>query len=155
MKLYTIDDEYIDYLSQFDNLIALNKSKTRPYVGIVLKINNISYFAPLYSPKSKHATYKENSSFMKIKNGELGIIRFSTMIPVPEECVELLDIIQQDEKYKILLNQQIIFINQNEKTILHKAKITYDGVTKRTNRFLMNISCDFKLLEKNYKKFKK
>lgn len=51
MKLYTIDDEYINYLSQYDNLIALNKSKTRPYVGIVLRVNNISYFAPLYSPK--------------------------------------------------------------------------------------------------------
>lgn len=155
MKLYIIDDEYIDYLSKFDNLIALNKSKTRPYVGIVLKINNISYFAPLYSPKPKHATYRDNSSFMKIKNGELGIIRFSTMIPVPEDCVQLLNVNEQDEKYKALINEQIIIINQNEKNILHRAKVTYDCVTKRTNKFLINISCDFKILEKYYKNYKK
>lgn len=155
MKLYTIDDEYIDYLSQYDNLVALNKNKTRPYVGIVLKINNISYFAPLYSPKLKHNTYKDNPSFIKIKNGELGIIRFSTMIPVPEKCIELIDINKQDKKYRILLNEQIIFINKNEDKILHKAITTYYSVTKRTNRFLMNICCDFKLLEKYYINFKK
>lgn len=155
MKLYIIDDEYIDYLSKFDNLIALNKSKTRPYVGIVLKINNISYFAPLYSPKPKHTTYRDNSSFIKIKNGELGIIRFSTMIPVPEDCVQLLNVNEQDEKYKALINEQIILINQNEKNILHRAKVTYDCVTKRTNKFLINISCDFKILEKHYKNYKK
>lgn len=43
MKLYTIEDEYIKYLSQFDNLVALNKLKTRPYVGIVLKIKNKNF----------------------------------------------------------------------------------------------------------------
>lgn len=155
MKLYTIDDEYISYLSQYDNLIALNKSKTRPYVGIVLKINDISYFAPLYSPKPKHATYRDNSSFIKIKKGELGIIRFSTTIPVPEECVELLDVSKQDEKYKALLNEQIIFIKEHEQEIYKKAIITYNGVTKRTNKFLINISCDFKILDKNYMNYKK
>lgn len=155
MKLYIIDDEYIDYLSKFDNLIALNKSKTRPYVGIVLRINNISYFAPLYSPKPVHNTYKDNPSFIKIKNGELGIIRFSTMIPVPEECIQLLDINKQEDRYKRLLNKQVLFIREYEKEIYHRALVTYNGVTKRTNKFLINISCDFKILEKYYKNYKK
>ncbi len=155
MKLYIIEDDYIEYLSKYDSLIALNKSKTRPYVGIVLKINNISYFAPLYSPKQKHSTYKNNPSFIKINNGKLGIIRFSTMIPVPEECIELLNIEEQEKKYRILLNEQIIFINHNKKKIQQKANNTYYGVTKGTNKFLMNISCDFKLLENIYRNFKK
>lgn len=155
MKLYTIDDEYINYLSQYDNLIALNKSKTRPYVGIVLRVNNISYFAPLYSPKPVHNTYKDNPSFIKIKNGELGIIRFSTMIPVPEECIQLLDINKQENRYKRLLNKQVLFIREYEKKICHRALVTYNGVTKRTNKFLINISCDFKILEKHYKNYKK
>lgn len=37
------------------------------------------------------------------------------MIPVPSECVEILELDRQEEKYKILLKQQIIYINQNEK----------------------------------------
>lgn len=155
MKLYIIDDEYIDYLSQYDNLIALNKSKARPYVGIVLNINNISYFAPLYSPKKQHNTYKENPSFIKIKNGELGIIRFSTMIPVPENCIHLLNINAQEQKYRKLLNKQVLFINENEEKIQHKALVTYNSVVKRTNNFLMNISCDFRILEAHYKNYKK
>lgn len=155
MKLYTIDDEYIDYLSRFDNLIAFNKGKTRPYVGIVLEINNINYFAPLYSPKPQHSKYKENPSFIRIKEGKLGIIRFSTMLPVPKECIELVKIEEQEEKYATLLKQQIIYINLNSEKIIHKAKSIYNSVTKNTNRFLVSISCDFKLLEQVYMNYKK
>ncbi len=45
------------------------------------------------------------------------MIRFSTMIPVPSQCVQLLELDRQEKKYKILLKQQIIYINQNEKNI--------------------------------------
>lgn len=155
MKLYTIDDEYVQYLSQHDKLIAYNKGKTRPYVGIVFKINDIQYFAPLYSPKPQHSKYKENPSFMRIQGGKLGIIRFSTMIPVPDDCIELLDVNKQEEKYKILLRQQIIHISANEETILKKAKSIYKSVTNHTNKFLESISCNFHLLENVYKNFKK
>ncbi len=155
MKLYTIDDEYVQYLSQYDKLIAFNKGKTRPYVGIVFRINEIQYFAPLYSPKPQHSKYKENSSFIRIKEGKLGIIRFSTMIPVPNDCIKLLDIRNQEDKYKILLEQQIIYINKNEEKILRKAKSIYNSVTNHTNSFLESISCNFSLLESIYKKFEK
>ena len=154
MKLYTIDDEYVEYMSQFDDKIAFNKGKTRPYVGIVLEINKIQYFAPLYSPKPQHSKYKENPSFIRIEGGKLGIIRFSTMIPVPKECIKLLEVEKQEEKYRMLLKQQIIYINSNEDKIYKKAKSIYESVTKHTNPFLVEISCDFKLLEKHCEKFK-
>lgn len=155
MKLYVIEDEYVQYLSQYDKLVAFNKGKTRPYVGIVFTINEMQYFAPLYSPKPQHSKYKENPSFIRIKEGELGIIRFSTMIPVPSKCVKLLELDKQEEKYKILLKQQIIYINQNEDKILRKANSLYSSVTKHTNSFLESISCDFELLEDVCEKFKK
>lgn len=155
MKLYVIEDEYVQYLSQYDKLVAFNKGKKRPYVGIVFKINEMQYFAPLYSPKPQHSKYKENPSFIKIKEGELGIIRFSTMIPVPSECVKLLEFDKQEEKYKILLRQQIIYINQNEDKILKKANSLYRSVIGHTNLFLESISCDFKVLENKCNKFKK
>ena len=96
LNFYIIDDNYIKYLSQFDNHIAYNKNEKRPYIGIVIIVEKHYYFAPLFSPKPKHKTYKDNLTFFKIRNtktkNDLGIIRFSDMIPVPQESVYLLDI---------------------------------------------------------------
>ena len=68
LNFYTIDDNYIEYLSEFDKHIAYNKNQNRPYIGIVITIDNHYYFAPLFSPKQKHKTYKSNLSFFKIIN---------------------------------------------------------------------------------------
>jgi len=56
MKILRIDDDYINRLSNFDNRVSYNKKSTRPYVGILFKIESIPYFAPLSSPKPKHLT---------------------------------------------------------------------------------------------------
>lgn len=47
-------------ISQFDKHIAYNKNEKRPYIGVVLIVENHYYFAPLFSPKQKHKTYKDN-----------------------------------------------------------------------------------------------
>ena len=39
LKIYYLDDDYIDYLRQFDYKVAYNKNSTRPYVGIVCTVN--------------------------------------------------------------------------------------------------------------------
>ena len=86
LNFYIIDDNYINYLSQFDKHIAYNKNQKRPYIGVVIAVEEHYYFAPLFSPKPKHKTYKDNLTFFKIRNtktkNDLGIIRFSDMIPV-------------------------------------------------------------------------
>ena len=54
LLFYTISRDYIKYLSDFENHISYNKEElghTRPYLGIVLRIENYDYFAPLYSYK--------------------------------------------------------------------------------------------------------
>ena len=56
LKIYYIDTNYINYLRIFDKRVAYNKSKARPYVGVVYTFNNQTYFAPLSSPKPKHLT---------------------------------------------------------------------------------------------------
>lgn len=157
LNFYTIDDNYIEYLSEFDKHIAYNKNQNRPYIGIVITIDNHYYFAPLFSPKQKHKTYKSNLSFFKIINpknkNNLGIIRFSNMIPVPLECVNLLDIKNKSYGYKRLLSEQYSYINKtdNKKEILEKSKKIYDIVTSKKNsttaKFYKEISCNFKLLE--------
>ena len=81
-----------EYISQFDKHIAYNKKQKRPYIGIVLDISNILYFAPMFLPK--HEQYKENLTFFKMYGNKdrtdyLGIIRFSDMIPVPKSEISI------------------------------------------------------------------
>ena len=49
LKLITIDYKYCDFLRQFDNKVVKNNDdkKDRPFVGILFKVNNLNYFAPL------------------------------------------------------------------------------------------------------------
>ena len=60
LNFYIIDEDYINYLSKFDNHIAYNKNQKRPYIGVVIVVEEHYYFAPLFSPKAKHKTYREN-----------------------------------------------------------------------------------------------
>lgn len=164
LNFYSIDDNYIDYLSQFDKHIAYNKNQKRPYIGVVIIVEKHYYFAPLFSPKPKHATYKDNLTFFKIINiktkNKLGIIRFSDMIPVPRECVYLLEIENKSYGYKRLISEQYAYINktENKKKILAKSQKLYNIVAKTSKskmaKFYKNLSCNFKLLEEKSSKYK-
>ena len=88
LKIYYIDSNYIDYLRKFDKRVAYNKSRSRPYVGVVYTFNNQTYFAPLSSPKPKHLTMNKNAlDIFKINDGELGIVNINNMIPSPISCL--------------------------------------------------------------------
>ena len=56
MKIYELNEEYIDYLHSIDNKVENSKGKdyqfSRKYLGVILEINNFKYFAPLSSSKS-------------------------------------------------------------------------------------------------------
>ena len=164
LNFYIIDDDYINYLSQFEKHIAYNKTQKRPYIGVVIVVENHYYFAPLFSPKQKHKTYKNNLTFFRMVNiknkTELGIIRFSDMIPVPQECVYLLDIKSKSYEYKSLLSEQYSYINtpENKQIILEKSEKLYNIVTKSSKskmaKFYKDLSCDFKLLEQKSSEYK-
>ena len=66
LNFYIIDEHYINYLSIFDRHIAYNKNQKRPYIGVVIIVEEHYYFAPLFSPKVKHKTYKDNLTFLKL-----------------------------------------------------------------------------------------
>ena len=163
LNFYIIDDNYINYLSQFDKHIAYNKNQKRPYIGVVIVVEEHYYFAPLFSPKPKHKNYKDNLTFFKIiskTKNDLGIIRFSDMIPVPQECVYLLDIKSKSYGYKRLLSEQYSYINmpENKQKILNKSEKLYNIVIKpsksKMTKFYQDLSCDFKLLEEKSVEYK-
>ena len=61
-------------------------------IGVLFKINDCEYFAPLSSPKIKHKKLKNTLDLIKIKNGKYGVINFNNMIPVYEEVYSVFDL---------------------------------------------------------------
>lgn len=119
----------------------------------------------MFSPKQKHRKYKDNVSFFRIINpktkSDLGIIRFSDMIPVPQESVHLLESKNNSYGYRRLLLEQYSYINkpENKKKIMDKAERLYSIVTGESKskmaKFYKELSCNFKALEEKYMEYKK
>ena len=157
LKLYFIDNNYIEYLRKFDKKVAYNKVPNRPYVGIVYTYNNFKYFAPLTSPKEKHISMNNNViDIFKIKSGELGVINLNNMIPcVLEVLTEAIPNIN-DEKYKKLLENQISEIN-SKRELLYKKVYRFQREYRcgRLYTNILNRCCNFILLEEKCLEYKK
>ncbi len=67
IKIYEVSNAYIDYLLPYAPHLFQNKKSTqkneRKYIGVVLEINRIKYFAPLSSFKEKHKYMKDGLDF--------------------------------------------------------------------------------------------
>ncbi|MBU5228151.1 type III toxin-antitoxin system ToxN/AbiQ family toxin [Clostridium senegalense] len=164
VNIFRVNSNYIRYLNKFDAKVMYNKDNlhTRPYVGIVLDINNLNYFAPLTSPKPKHEKMKNNLGFMKIrlKDNEYGAVNINNMIPIKEDQLIKFNINdEKDNKYKKLLKNQFKFLYRNADNIHHSALKLYEKVVIQKDINFINMCCDFKVLENkcleyDYKKTK-
>ena len=162
MRLYTIDTKYIDFLRKFQNHIYHNieNNRLRPYAGVVLTVGTHKYYAPLTSPKAKHHKMSDRLDFIRLENkGKLiAVINLNNIIPVADELVTLIDIASiADQKYKTLLNIEMIDIRRKQATIIKNANSVYNKVTKFNteprNARLVSICYDFLLLEKKLQEF--
>lgn len=161
MRFYNIKDDYIEYLRHYDSKVAQNKQESRPYVGVILEIAGIKYYAPFSSPKPKHQKMKNGKDFRKINHGLYGAINFNNMIPVVDEALILIEIENiQDEKYKRLLQNQYNSIRsdktQIEKTAgnLHTLVLTTDKQLSKHDLSVKQRCCDLSLLESVYRNYK-
>lgn len=149
LRIYRVTDKYIRFLNSRDSRVQFNKNAHRPYVGVVLLVGEHRYFVPMESPKPGHANIKPGVHIFKLAGGSLGLLGFNNMIPVPACALIEFDFsAEPDEKYKRLLQKQLIEIARNRAAILQKASKTYFDVVNKSNSFLIRISCDFKLLER-------
>lgn len=106
------------------------------------------------SPKPNHQKIKSGVHILKMDKGRLGILGFNNMIPVKDDALISFDISNEpDSQYAELLRKQVSFCNRNKTEILNKAARTYYAVVNNENKFLVNICCDFKKLEKACKQF--
>lgn len=60
LHLYEIENDYIEYLSKFDSRVMYQKG-IRPYVGVVLKVDGMDYYAPLTSRIEKYSYARSNT----------------------------------------------------------------------------------------------
>lgn len=150
LNLYTVDSKYFDFLREVEPRVPFVK-ENRPFIGIVLKIHYKNYFAPLASPKEKHKSMRKQKDLIKIRNGELGVINFNNMIPIPISRCKKIDIDNMlDEKYQILLKDQMTWCNIHIEEIIKTAEKLYYLLcySNKINEVLRNRCCDFRLLEK-------
>lgn len=158
VKIYMINDDYINYLRHFDDKVAMNiKSNEgiRKYIGIVFEVGKLKYFAPMSSPKLKHKNIDSSQiDCVKIKNGKLGIVNLNNMIPVQDECLISFDINNEEEKYKNLLFNQFKHLNKSYKEIKEKSEKLHSIVNSKKHKKLADRCCNFKLLEQKCIEYK-
>ena len=155
LKVVKINSDYCNYMRQFDDKVtfnSLNKSN-RPFIGILFKIQKFEYFAPLSSPKSKHKSMKNMVDFLKIQNGELGVVNFNNMIPVMHYNYEFIDlnkitINERETKYYKLLHEQLNWLNAHHIQVRNKSNNLYNlYINNQLPENLRKRCCNFKLLE--------
>ncbi len=158
LRIYEIQNDYINYLSEFAPHLFHNKKSSqeneRKYIGIVLEINSYKYFAPLSSFKEKHKKMNETLDFIKIKN--FAVINLNNMFPVPKTQIINFDIKKvKNKKYKALLQREYRYITIIENKILESAKLLYNYKLEHKNKTNLAKRCNnFLLLEKKSDEYK-
>ncbi len=153
LKLYRVKDHYLNFLREKEPKIPMNKpsGKKRPFVGMVIKIDNIDYLSPLSSKKySKQTDFK-----IKIANEQKSTIRFSYMFPIRKEAIIEINFTQEyeaDPKYTALLINEYSYINQHRDKIYKIASRTYNNIINKKQNFEI-FCCDFLMLEELSKKY--
>ncbi len=169
LQLYTIDMKYVRNLSKADhNVMSVNPQQgkvNRPFVGILVLINNREYCVPLTSPKAKFKGKKNSIDFMKIlhpiekdEHGAykvLGALNFNNMLPANSSVLTPIDLtIHQNDTpsikhYKNMMKDQLSWCQKNSDGILKRANKLYKLVTEHPeqNINLTRRCCDFKKLE--------
>ena len=123
MKFYRVKDAYIRFLRQYEPKVEENKDESRPYIGVVLEVNGVKYYAPFTSPKTKHEKMHNQADFRKIAGGKYGAINFSNMIPVPDNA--LIPVIFKDisdRKRRCLLEDQYRAVLKDQNGIKKQQK---------------------------------
>jgi len=162
LKFFTVNNGYCEFLRKTDPCIPYihDIKNIRPFVGMVLTVSGLDYFAPLTSPKAKHRNMKNQTDFMKINSGIWGAINFNNMIPIHPSCLAEVDmnILATDDKtetdYKNLLINQLSWCNANKGRIIAQAeKIYHVIVTGIARPELVKRCCNFPVDEEQYRKY--
>lgn len=162
MKFYQIDTNYLNMLRQVDEKVPYNKEfigrkgKSRPYIGIMLSIDQVDYLVPLSSKKKR-------SSFVVMPiyddTEQIATLMLNNMLPVPPKYRELLNMEAvkiTDPKYFDFLMNELNFLRPRREVIKARCAVIRAVKAEGQNRKQLNEKTkDFCLnlfeLEKIYK----
>ena len=161
LRFYMVSENYINYLRKFDTRIQISKegngSQPRKYIGVILKINDFNYFAPLSSYKEHlHDIHDERHDFIKItednpknKYQKYAVLYLNNIIPVPECALINFDFDKDvaDTNYSKLLKREYLICKKKLNIIQKSAKIVYANRKNLPHSKLAKRCCDFSLLE--------
>lgn len=163
MRFYTVSDEYIQYLQQFDTKVPNNSGgnykNKKIYIGIIIEIGHHKFLAPLtsYKPNQDRISSSSCSAFKLHErtnaDNKLGMISLNYMIPVLDSVIEELDIEAQPAKYKRMLYLQYEFIKSNKEEIASRAQKLCEHVLVKKSDFYLRISCDISKLVSEYRNY--
>ena len=170
LKWYVVDKEYVSYLKEFDNKVENidYSNRFKPYLGIIITINEINYYVPISSVKEKHYKMNDDIDFIKISENDriLGVLNLNNMIPIDNDSVKNLKY-SEIERYRnfktnkekslyiSLLNMELELINNKIEKIKANAFKLYNEKTNRPNSKISKRCCDFKVLEEKCRKYKR
>lgn len=145
LKFYEVDNNYIQYLKQFEPKIPnFSYSQNNKFVcGIVLNINNCNYYVPISSNKK----IMKSSLPIYDKSKIISTLKFSFMFPIPNNCCNVKDFNTVNMPYRKLLQKELKYCNSIREDIRKKAKNIYDSVITKKNPIMVTNCCDFELLE--------
>ena len=155
LKIVKVDSNYCDYLRQFDNKVPYNynNKELKPFIGILFKVEDVEYFAPLSSPKEKHKKIRNTLDLIKIKDWKYGVVNINNMIPVTSNNYVEFDLkkhsANKSELLRIeLLTNQLRWLTVNRKKLFTKSRLLYN--LYRSNKLHNNIKdrcCNYPLPE--------
>lgn len=157
IKFYHITEAYVEYLRPCAPHLFYNRQeegrRRRKYIGIVLHIHHMDYFAPLSSFKEKHAAMRESLDLVKVKN--YAVINLNNMFPVPEGQYEYVDIARvEDEKYRDLLRAEYRYIKRVQEKIRRSALLLYRKKVGGEKSAVAARCSDFRKLEELCRRYR-
>ena len=169
LSFYTVDMKLIRNMhNQGDDRVFSVSPQAgkdnRPFVGLIVMLNERQYCVPLSSPKSKHESMKNGLDFHRILDSEgklIGVLDFNNMIPVRPDVVKKIhpQISKNDnsavQHYKELISDQLTFCRQNHEVIVNKATKLYRMVhQKKTSGFVKRRCLNWTKLEEILDRYK-
>lgn len=169
LKWYVVDKDYVNYLRTFDNRVENidYKTKLKPYIGILVTINDFNYYVPISSAKEKHYKIREGMDFIKIMQNDkiIGVLNINNMIPILDKNVTLLkykeidhyrefDSEKEKKLYISFLSFELDLINEKMERIKKSALKLYNEKIDNPTSNIAKRCCDFKLLEEKSKLYK-
>lgn len=180
IKFYEINHKYMKYLYGIDSRVYFDeryKNEVKPYVGIIITLENVKYFIPLTSAKKKHSNYKlktkdylliydivdiknikVNSIYQDKKDDStkkyhiLSILDIRKMVPVPNGMFKKIEINSLELNYQFLFYKEHRFCKSNQDLILKNALRLYDK-TKLKGSELSSFHCNYIILEEAMLKY--